>query len=325
VKALRTHGFDSLECIRLDEIPMPQPATGELRVRLRACAVSFVDLLVAEGKYQLRPPLPFVPGSEFAGVVDAIGDGYRGPLREGDRVCGSRFLGIWAEFATVPAGVVRRIDESVPFEHASALMMPYGTALYALRERGQLRSGETVLVLGAAGSVGYAAVQVARALGAHVIAATTSAAKRPALLEAGAHQVVDVADPQWKDAVKAMTGAGGVDVVVDPLGGDYTDPAFRTLGWRGRHLVVGFAGGAIPALRSNLALLKGASLVGVDLRQFAEREPDSHAALLGDVVAMHGRGDLRPAIARAMPLERFREAFALVRDRSTVGRVVLTI
>lgn len=324
MKALRCHDFESLDRIRLDEIEMPDPAAAEVRVRVRAVAVSFVDLLVAEGRYQLRPQPPFVPGSEFAGVVDAIGAGYRGGLRAGDRVCGSRFLGIWAECANVPARAVQRIDDAMPFEQACALTMPYGTALYALRERGQLCAGETVLVLGAAGSVGYAAVQVARSLGARVIAASTARAKRQPLLAAGADDFVDLSDPQWKDAVKALTGSRGVDVVVDPVGGALTDPAFRTLGWRGRHLVIGFAAGDIPALRSNLALLKGASLVGVDLRQFAEREPDAHAALLCDVVALHRQGVLRPLVAHVLPIERFGEAFARVKDRATVGRVVLT-
>ncbi len=323
MRALRAHALGAVDSIRLDDLARPEPAEGEVRVRVRAVAVSFVDLLVVEGRYQLRPEPPFVPGSEFAGVVDALGPGDAGGFAVGDRVCGSRFLGAWAEEIVVPRRVVRRIGPEASFEQAAGLMMPGATALYALKERGGLRPGETVLVLGASGGVGRAAVQVAKALGARVIAATGSPARGEALKADGADAVLDVSAPDWKDAAKALAGPGGVDVVFDPLGGEFSEPAFRTLGWKGRHLVVGFAGGGIPALRSNLALLKGAALVGVDLRQFGEREPEAHAALLDEVAALHDAGRLRPPVGQVFPVERHQDAFARVRDRTASGRVVI--
>jgi NADPH2:quinone reductase len=324
VRALRAHALGAVDSIRLDDVEPPVPGEGEVRVRVCAVAVSFVDLLVVEGRYQLRPEPPFVPGSEFAGVVDALGPGEAGALAVGDRVCGSRFLGAWAEEIVVPRRVVRRIGPDASFEQAAGLIMPGATALYALKERGGLRAGETVLVLGASGGVGRAAVQVARALRARVIAATGSPGKGDALIADGADAVLDVSAADWKDAAKALAGPGGVDVVFDPLGGDFSEPAFRTLGWKGRHLVVGFAGGGIPALRTNLALLKGAALVGVDLRQFGEREPQAHAALLDEVAALFAAGRLHPPVDEVFPVERHQRAFARVKDRSTTGRVVMS-
>lgn len=274
MKALRVHGYGPDDRIVLDDLPLPEPRAGEVRVRVHACGISFVDLLVARGGYQVKPTPPFVPGSEFSGTVDAVGpradDGSETDLKPGDRVAGTR-QGAWAEAICVPAATVFRVADDASFVATSVLVAPYGTALYALRERGGLKAGETLLVLGATGSVGHAAVQVGKLLGAHVIAAASTAAKRAAALAAGADEVVD-AGGDWKDAVKRSTAPRGVDVVLDTVGGDATDAAFRTLGWGGRHLMVGFAGGTIHALKSNLALVKGASLIGVDFRQSGERD-----------------------------------------------------
>ena len=210
-----------------------------------------------------------------------------------------------------------------PPEQGALIPAPYATALYALDQRGHLAPGETVLVLGAAGGVGWAAVQLAKALGARVIAAGSTAAKREAAREAGADEVVDVRDGGWKDAVKRLTGGRGVDVVVDPVGGEATETAFRTLGWGGRHLVIGFAAGSIARLPANLALLKGAALVGVDVRQFGERQPDAAAANLQRVFALYAQGRLLPRIAQVLPVAQYREAIALAQAADTVGRVVL--
>jgi NADPH2:quinone reductase len=328
VHAWRVHSFEAGAQPTLDLLPMPEPGPGEVRVRVLASAISFVDLLLASGGYQWKPPTPFVPGSEFSGVVDALGTGDTLGLRVGDRVCGVR-QGAWTEMLCLPASAALRLggaDEAPTASdwaiEAAALMAPYATALYALRERAHLRAGETLLVLGASGGVGHAAVQLGQVLGARVIAAASNPAKRAAALAAGADAVIDTSD-DWKDEAKALAGKPGVNVVFDPVGGEATDTAFRTLGWRGRHLMVGFAGGQIPALKANLAIVKGAALLGVDYRQAGEREPDITRQVQQDVLRLYREGRLRPRLHSSLGLERLAEAAALVRQRDTLGRVVL--
>jgi NADPH2:quinone reductase len=321
MQVLRVHDFDVGPV--LDDLSVPMPGPGEARVRVQACGVSFFDLLISRGGYQWRPALPFVVGSEFAGVVDALGDGADGSIAIGDRVCGGASIGAWAQQICVPTASLHAVSPQASIEEAAVLNTPYATALYALRERGSLQPGETVLVLGATGSVGHAAVQLARGMGARVIAAATGDAKCAASREAGAHEVVDAAEDGWKDAVKALAGPRGVDLVVDPVGGALMDQAFRTLGWGGRHMVVGFASGQIGSLRGNLTIVKGASLIGVDLRQFRERQPEAARRLLQDVAALHRDGRISPRIAARLPMAQHAEAFALARDRGTVGRVLL--
>jgi NADPH:quinone reductase len=321
MQALRVHDF--AEGLRLDTLADPAPGPGEVRVQVQACGMSFFDMLIARGGYQWRPALPFVVGSEFAGVVDALGDGAEGAFAVGDRVWGSTFIGAWTQQLCVATHAIHAVASHASIEEAAVLAMPYGTSLYALRERGHLQTGETVLVMGATGSVGHAAVQLARALGARVIGAVTGAAKCAATLEAGAHEVVDLTDEGWKDRVKALAGPRGVDVVFDPVGGALMDTAFRTLGWGGRHLVVGFASGQIGSLRGNLTIVKGASLIGVDLRQFREKEPDAARRLLQDVAELHREGRMAPRIAARFPMDRHAEAFATAQDRRTLGRVLL--
>ncbi len=321
MQALRVHNFETGPCP--DELPTPEPGPGEVRLRVQACGISFFDLLIGHGRYQWRPPLPFAVGSEFAGVVEALGSGDTAGLRIGDRVSGSLSIGAWVQQLCLPASALHAVAPQASIDEAAVMATPYGTALYALRERGGLQPGETVLVLGATGSVGHAAVQLARVLGARVIAAATGEIKCAAAREAGAHEVVDLAVDGWKDAVKALAGPGGVNLVVDPIGGSATDTAFRTLGWGGRLMVVGFASGQIGSLRCNLSIVKGASLIGVDLRQFRERQPEAAAQLLRDVAALHRDGKLQPRIAGRFTLDRYAEAFALARDRQTLGRVLL--
>lgn len=323
MQALQVHGYGAGDGIVPGELPLPAPGPGQLRVRVAACAISFVDLLLARGGYQVRPEPPFVPGSEFSGIVDAIGPGTATPLRPGDAVCGTR-QGAWAAFICVDVDRAHRLGAGAPLAEAAALMAPFATALYALRERGRARAGDTVLVLGAGGGVGHAALQIARVLGLRTIAAASDAAKRAAAQAAGADALVDSTRPDWKDTVKAAAGARGVDLVFDTVGGDATDAAFRTLGWGGRHLMVGFAGGRIGALKTNLAIVKGAALVGVDFRQAGERDPAAAAALRDEVVALHAQGRIRPLLHTVLPVERFAEAAALAQDRATVGRVVFT-
>ena len=329
MQAIRVHDFALGP--RLDTLPDPLPGPSQVRVRVQACGISFFDLLIARGGYQWRPPLPFAVGSEFAGVVEALGDGLGEVLDDGaatrfsvgDRVCGSSSIGAWAQQLCLPADALHAVAPQASVEEAAVLNTPYGTALYALRERGRLQPGETVLVLGATGSIGHAAVQLARVLGARVIGAASGAAKCAATRDAGADEVVDVTEEDWKDRVKALAGPRGVDVVLDPVGGALMDTAFRTLGWGGRHLVVGFASGQIGSLRGNLTIVKGASLIGVDLRQFREREPEAARLLLQDVAALHRDGRIHPRIAARFPFDRHAEAFAMTQDRSTIGRVLL--
>lgn len=322
MKALRVHGWGPGDGIVVDDVPVPEPVAGEIRVRVRAAGISFVDLLLARGQYQLRPPVPFVAGSEFSGVVDAIGPSTVTGLQVGDAVCGVR-QGAWAEFTCVPADRVHPLRAGASGVHAAVAASPYSTALYSLRERGSLREGETLLVLGASGGVGHAAVQLGRWMGARVIAGASSAAKREAARAAGAHETFD-SSVDWKDAVKALAGPGGVDVCFDPVGGAATDMGFRTLGWEGRHLVVGFASGDIPALKANLTIVKGAALIGVDARQFGAKQPQRAAAIQRECVELFNAGTVAPVVRDVLPLERFEEAAQLAGDRGASGRVVFT-
>lgn len=323
MRALRIHNYASGGIPQLERLPVPEPDAGQVRVRVEACGISFVDLLLASGGYQVRPATPFVPGSEFCGVVDALPPGDASGLRLGERVCGTR-QGAWAEYLCLPASQLMPVAAHASPEQAAVLVAPYATALYALRERAQLCDGETLLVLGATGSVGHAAVQLGKVLGARVIAGASSAAKRAAARAAGADAVFDTG-ADWKDEAKALAGPAGVQVVFDPVGGEATDTAFRTLGWGGRHLMIGFAGGQIGALKTNLAIVKGASLVGVDFRQAMQHDPQGATAAKRDVVALHAQGRIEPLIHATLPLERFEEAATLVRDRATLGRVVLRL
>lgn len=321
MRALRVHDYQPGSAPQLESLPVPTPAPGEVRVRVHAAGISFVDLLLASGGYQVRPDTPFIPGSEFSGVVDTVGPGDTHGLQPGDRVCGTR-QGAWAEYICLSAQFVQRLPADAPLVEASVLMAPYATALYALRRRAGLAAGETLFVLGAAGSVGYAAIQLGKALGARVVAAASTQAKRAAAIAAGADAVID-SSGDWKDAAKAAADKRGMDVVFDTVGGVATDTAFRTLGWGGRHLMIGFAGGQIGALKTNLAIVKGAALIGVDLRQAVQRDPVTVDAIKQEVTALYAEGRIRPLIHGCVSLERFADGAALVRDRSTLGRVIL--
>lgn len=299
------------------------PAGGEVRIAVRAAGISFVDVLTAAGGYQVQPPVPFIPGSECAGVIAAVGKDVRG-FAKGDEVVGSGWGGLFANIANLPARTVRKIPEGMTFAEAAVFPVSYATAWHALVDRGHLQEGETLLVLGAGGATGYAAVQIGKYLGAHVIGSASGEAKRDLALAGGADAVVDARADDWRDAVKAANHGKGVDVVFDPVGGEATDPAFRCLGWNGRHLVIGFPAG-IASLRTNLPLLKGASLIGVDIRQFGIFEPEKSEANRGLIFALAAEGRLRPAIARAYPLGEFRTAMQVAAEGKRAGRIVLTM
>lgn len=306
----------------VDHDPGPPSAT-QVSISIKAAGISFVDVLTASGGYQVKPPVPFVPGSECAGVVTAVGAEVKG-LAVGDKVVASGWGGMFADVVNLPARTVRKMPEALSFAEAAVFPVSYATAWHALVDRGQLKAGETLLVLGAGGATGYAAVQIGEQLGARVIGSASSDSKRALATAGGADVVIDTRGDDWREQVKAANDGKGVDVVFDPVGGEATDPAFRSLAWNGRHLVIGFPGG-IAALRTNLPLLKGASLIGVDVRQFGIFEPEKSEANRDTVFALAAEGKLKPAIARSYPLEGFRAAMEDAAAGKSAGRIVLVM
>ena len=302
--------------------PSP-PSHTEVRLAIKATGISFVDVLMAAGKYQVQPPLPFIPGSECAGVIEAVGENVR-HFQPGDRVVGSGWGGMFADVVNLPERAVRQMPATLSFEEAAVFPVSYATAWHALVDRGCLQKGETLLVLGAGGATGNAAVQIGKYLGARVIGSASTEEKRSLVMAGGADAVVDARADGWRESVKAANDGKGVDVVFDPVGGNATDPAFRALGWNGRHLVIGFPGG-IASLRTNLPLLKGASLIGVDIRQFGIFEPERSEANKDIVFGLAAEGRLRPAIARSYPLEEFRTAMKDATEGQSAGRIVLSM
>ena len=320
--AITVTQFGAPEAFSLRPYDPGPPRAGEVRIAVEAVGISYVDVLVGKGLYQLKPELPFVLGSECAGVIEAVGDGVDAAL-VGRRACAAGFIGAFGQAVNFPARSATPLPASMTFEEASVFRVSYGTAYHALMQRGRLSRGETLLVLGAGGAVGCAAVQIGKALGATVIASASSAEKRALAIQAGADAEIDSRSLNWRDDVKAANGGRAVDVVLDPVGGDATEAAFRSLAWNGRLLVVGFAGGAIAKLPVNLALLKGASLIGVDVRQFGDYEPDVQAENMQTLFAMHGDGKLRPQIARVYPLRDYAAALSAAFSGQVAGRIVL--
>lgn len=312
------------DCLSIEDVLVPNPADGEVRIAVRAACVSFVDVLIMAGRYQVKPDLPFTPGTEFAGVVDAVGNGISADLI-GARMCATAFGGGFAEFAVTALQSASTIPAAMSFEDAAVFRGGHATAFYALVQRGGLAPGETVLVLGAGGGVGLAAVQIAKAFGARVIASASSPAKRDMARRALADAVIDSAADDWRAQVRAHTNGRGADIIVDPVGGSATEQAFRALAWNGRHLVIGFAQGDIPRLPTNLALVKGAALVGVDGRQFEAREPAAAAENMTRLFALYEQGSIRPQVGAKYAFADFRCAVLAATERSQTGRIVLVI
>jgi NADPH2:quinone reductase len=315
--------FGPPESYELREYDPGPPKAGEVRVRIKAAGISYVDVLTAMGKYQFHPPLPFIPGSEYAGVVEAVGEGVT-KLAVGDRVNGSGMGGIFAEVNNFAASNVNKVPDELDFEAAAIYPVNYLTAVHALVDRGRCKPGETLLVLGAAGGTGFAAIQTGKYLGLRVIASASSAEKRAAALAGGADAVVETGAEDWRDQVKAANNGKPIDLVFDPVGGDMTDTAFRTLGYDGRHLVIGFPGG-MTALKTNLPLLKCASLVGVQVRGAGIDAPEEIEASRLKVQEMVKAGAVRPAIARRYKLEDYVEAMNVAFKGSEAGRVLLVM
>jgi NADPH2:quinone reductase len=322
VKALVCRTLTGIDDLRVEEIDAPKPGPGEVLVDVAAAGVNFPDVLLTQGKYQFKAPLPFPPGFELAGTVSRLGPDVTG-VQVGERVLAIVSHGAFAQQCLARVGRLAKLPPSADIELAAATMFTYATSWHALKDRAAMRQGETLLVLGAAGGTGLAAVELGKILGARVIAAASSPEKLAVCREHGADEAIDYSKEDLREGVKRITGATGVDVVYDPVGGAYTEPAFRSLAWRGRHLVIGFTAGDIPKLPLNLPLLKGASLVGVFLGGFMEREPEAGRADMRELVEMLAAGRIRPHISNRYPLERGVEALREVAERRARGKVLI--
>lgn len=324
MKAVVVENYDRIENITIKDVAKPVLSAGMARVRIQAVAVGFVDGLKVQGLYQTKDPLPFTPGSEFAGIVDEVAADVKG-LEPGRAVIGIVRNGALAEYICVPEADIFVRPDGVEPEVGASFFANYLTALYGLNARGKLRTGETLLVLGAAGGVGIAAVQVGKLLGAHVIAAASTEPKRQFATTFGADAVLDYTREGWRDELKRLTGGHGADVIYDPVGGELSLQAFRSLAWNGRHLVIGFASGTIPALRFNLPLLKGGALLGVDMAQIDRREPEVRDQVIAQLFTWLREKKLVPVVGRVFAFEEFREAFTAMTTRSALGKMVVRI
>lgn len=312
-------GVDEL---RWTELPTPTPALGEVLVEIKAASLNFPDLLIVQNKYQMKPALPFVPGSEYAGVVRSVGPGVS-HLVPGQRVACLSGTGGFATHVIASAKLCMPLSDGFSFVDAAAFIMIYATSHHALVDRAQLKAGETVLVLGAAGGVGTSAIQIAKTIGARVIAAASTDEKCALCKLQGADATINYATENLRETIKRLTDGKGPDVVYDPVGGDYAEPAFRAIGWRGRYLVVGFAAGPIPALPLNLALLKGASIVGVFWGDFARREPQANADAMAELASWYTSGKIKPVIDCTMPMNDLKAAYARMGSREVKGKLVM--
>lgn len=311
-----------VEALSWQQLPTPQPGTGEVLIEIKAASLNFPDLLIVQNKYQLKPPLPFVPGSEYAGTVRALGAGVTG-FKPGQSVACLAGTGGFATHTLAPAALCLPLPENFPLIDAAAFTMIFGTAHHALIDRGQLKANETVLVLGGAGGVGSAAIQIAKLRGAKVIAAASSEKKCALCQTIGADATIDYGHTDLREALKSLTGGRGIDVIYDPVGGDLTETVFRNIAWRGRYLVIGFAAGNIASLPVNLALLKGASIVGAFLGSFAKHEPASYTAMMQELFRWYGEGKIKPVIDAALPMADLKTAFARMDSRAVMGKLVL--
>ena len=311
-----------VESLTWKELPTPSPQSGEVLIEIEAASLNFPDALIVQNKYQMKPPLPFVPGSEYAGTVRALGDGVTN-LQIGQRVACLPGTGGFATHAVAPAKLCLPLPDGFGSVDAAAFIMIYATSHHALIDRAQLRAGETVLVLGAAGGVGTAAIQIAKAMGATVIAAASSDEKCALCQRLGADHVINYREGNLREQLKTLTQGKGPDVIYDPVGGDLAEPAFRSIAWRGRYLVVGFAAGPIPSLPLNLALLKGASIVGVFWGDFARREPAAQNAMMKELVDWYRQGRIKPVIDTILPMSELKAAYARMGSRQVMGKLVL--
>ena len=311
-----------VDALSWQELPTLSPKADEVLIEIKAASLNFPDLLIVQNKYQMKPPLPFIPGSEYAGVVQAVGQNVK-HLAVGQHVACLSGTGGFATHTIAPAHLCMPLPAGFPFVDAAAFIMIYATSHHALIDRAQLKADETVLVLGAAGGVGTAAIQIAKAVGARVIAAASTDEKCALCKSIGADDTINYSKQDLRESIKALTGGKGPNVIYDPIGGDYTEPAFRSIAWRGRHLVVGFASGPTPSLPLNLPLLKGASVVGVFWGGFAKAEPKANAAMMQELANWYAQSKIKPVIDSTMPMSELKSAFAHMGSRGVKGKLVM--
>lgn len=331
MKAMLSTEVGGPETLVLTEMPTPEPGKKQVRIRVHAAGVNFPDTLIIRDLYQMKPPRPFAPGGEVAGVVEAIGEDVK-HLKIGDRVLGMSGFGGFATELVLDAERAVKIPDNMPYDEAACFVLTYGTSHHALKDRAEIKEGESVMILGAAGGVGIAAVELAKAAGAKVIAAVSSEEKAQFCRDAGADETLiytrDMSDraaqKEFSNQIKALSGRDGVDVIYDAVGGDYAEPAVRSLAWKGRYLVVGFPAG-IPKIPLNLTLLKGCQIVGVFWGAHTLREPQNHAENMGDLFRLYSEGKVKPRISASYTLENAGEALQLLQDRKVLGKVVVTM
>jgi NADPH2:quinone reductase len=322
MRAVRCHELTGPQGLRIDEVPDPSPGAGQILIDVRAAGVNFPDVLLTRGKYQFKPAVPFSPGAEASGIVSAVGPGVTS-LAVGDRVATTAMHGAFAERLVVPEQAAVRLPDGVSFEVGAATLLTYATTYHGLADRAGLRAGETLLVLGAAGGVGIAAVELGALLGARVIAAASSGEKLAFCRAHGAAEGIDYASEDLKERLKALTSGNGADVIYDPVGGPYAEPALRGIAWQGRYLVIGFAAGDIPRIPLNLVLLKGCQILGVFWGSFAMRDPARNRQNAERIFAWVAEGRLAPHVDEALPFSRASEALERLEKRQVKGKVVL--
>lgn len=323
MKAVVCKAWGPPESLVIEDRPALQAAAGQVVLRVKAANVKFSDTLIIQNKYQTKPELPFVPGGEVAGVITAVGEGVTG-WKVGDRASAQSPSGGYAEEVSVPADNLAAIPDSIDFAGAAGLTSTYGTSYYALIDRGQLRAGETLMVLGASGGVGLAALEIGKALGAKVIACASSEEKLKVCREHGADETINYATEDMRARVKAITKGNGVDVVYDPVGGDYSELALRDMAWGGRFLVIGFAAGGIPKISLNLPLIKGCSIVGVWVGAMSKRDPEKRRAISAEIWKLYAAGKIKPHVWGSYPLTKAADALNAIAGRQVAGKVVLT-
>jgi NADPH2:quinone reductase len=322
MRAVLCKQFGPPESLVIEDVPSPALGAGQVRIRVEACGINFPDTLIIENKYQFKPSLPFSPGGEIAGLVSEVGEGVT-DWKVGDRAIAMCGFGGFVEEMVVDPARLMRTPKGMDSVIAAGFTMTYGTSHYALKDRANLRPGETLLVLGAAGGVGLAAVEIGKVMGARVIAAASSDEKLEVCRQHGADECIQYTRENLKDRIKELTGGAGADVIYDPVGGDLFDAAFRSIAWEGRYLVIGFADGRIPHLPINLALLKGCQLVGVFWGSFTVRDPERNQRNLAELAEWCAQGKLRPLVSATYPLEEVATALRSMLERKVTGKVVL--
>ncbi len=322
MKAVICKAWGPPDTLAVEELPEPAPGAGQVVLDVMAAGVNFPDVLIIQGKYQFKPELPFTPGNELSGVVRAVGADVTA-FKAGDKVIAFTATGAFAQQIVVPQQALMPMPPGMDFDTAAAITLTYGTSHHAVVDRAALKEGETMLVLGAAGGVGLAAIEIGKALGARVIAAASSDEKLAVCKAHGADELINYSSGDLREQIKAATGGKGPDVIYDPVGGEYAEPAFRSIGWRGRYLVVGFANGAIPKLPLNLTLLKGASLVGVFWGEYAKREPKANMAAMRQLMGWLTEGKIRPHISGRYKLAETAQALNDMAARKVTGKIVI--